>query len=73
MVGAVGWVETAFGDDMEAVPGQDLAVGVVVAGADVEANVWQLQTLNQQPPLRLLEAFIDLRKWRGRETKTKHR
>lgn len=43
------WVEAVVGDDVHAVPGQDLAVGVLEAGAGVEARVSQLQALDQQP------------------------
>lgn len=57
-VGAVvllvaGWMEAVVGDDVNAVSGQDLAVGVLVAGAGVDACVSQLQALNQQPSLHV--------------------
>lgn len=42
-----GWVEAVVGDNVNTVSGQDLAVGVLVAGAGVEACVSQLQVLNQ--------------------------
>lgn len=61
-----GWVEAVVGDDVNAVSGQDLAVGVLVAGAGVEACVSQLQALNQQPPLHVEGAVvIALRELRG--------
>lgn len=48
-----GWVEAVVGDDVNAVSGQNLAVGVLLAGAGVEACVRQLQALNQQPSLHV--------------------
>lgn len=53
-----GWVEAVVGDNVNTVLGQDLDVGVLVAGARVEANVSQLQALNQQPPLHVEEAVL---------------
>lgn len=51
VVGAVGllvagWVQGLTGDDVNTVSGQDLAVGVLVAGAGVEAGVGQFEVLN---------------------------
>lgn len=48
-----GGVEAVVGDDVKAVSGQHLAVGVLVAGAGVEACIGLLQPLNQQPPLHV--------------------
>lgn len=50
---------------MKVVFGQDLLVGVVVAGADVEARVGRVQTLKQQTVLRVERALtVRLRKKR---------
>lgn len=58
-------VETMVGDDVKAIPGQNQAVGVLVAGAGVEASVGQVQALNQQPSLQGQEpVFRVLRKLR---------
>lgn len=40
-------VETVVGDDVNSVSDQDLAVGVLVARAGVQARVGQLQVLKQ--------------------------
>lgn len=53
-----GWMETVVGDDVDAVSGQDLTVGVLVAGAGVDACVCQLQALNQQPSLHVKGAVV---------------
>lgn len=55
--------ETVVGDDVEAVPGQNQTVGVLVAGAGVEAGVGRVQALNQQPSAQGQEpVFSVLRK-----------
>lgn len=43
--------QAVAGHHVEAVPGQNQAVGVLVAGAAVETCVARLQALNQQPSL----------------------
>lgn len=53
-----GRVEAVVGDDVDAVSGQDLTVGVLVAGAGVDARVGQLQALNQQSSLHVDGAVI---------------
>lgn len=50
--------QAAAGDDVDAVAGQHLAVGVLVAGAGVEARVGRLQALDQQPPPGVEETAI---------------
>lgn len=56
------------GDDVNAVSGQDLAVGVLMAAAGVDACVSQLQALNQQTTLHVERAVvIAVRKLRERE------
>lgn len=73
VVGAVvllvaGWVEAVVGDNVKTVSGQDLAVGVLLAAAGVEACVGQLQALNQQPSLHVDGArVITLRELRAAE------
>ncbi len=67
-----GWVEAVVGDNVNTISGQDLAVGVLVAGAGVESCVSQLQALNQQPPLHVKGAVVVvLRKLRAEERATK--
>lgn len=63
VVGAVdllvaGWVQAVTGDDVNTVSGQDLTVGVLVAGAGVEAGVRQFKALNQQPTLHVEGAVV---------------
>ena len=76
LVGAVallvaGWMEAVVGDDVDAVSGQDLTVGVLVAGAGVDACVGQLQALNQQPSLHVEgTAVVALREVRTGEKVT---
>lgn len=58
-------MQAAAGDDMKSVPDQDLGVGVLVAGAGVDACIGQLQLLNQQTPLHVEVAAVSLRELGG--------
>lgn len=58
--GVMDWVEAVVGDDVDAVSGQDLSVGVIMAGAGVDAGVGELQTLKQQTPLHVEGASITI-------------
>ncbi len=67
-----GWVEAVVGDNVNTVSGEDLAVGVLMAGAGVEACVSQPQVLNQQTPFHVEGAsVIILRELRAGERETK--
>lgn len=68
-----GWVQAVVGDDVNAVSGKDMAVGVLVAGTGVDAHISQLQALNQQTSLHLEETVVALRELRGGERVTKRR
>lgn len=60
-----GCVHAAVGDDVKAVPDQDLVVGVLAAGAGVDACIGQLQALNQQTPLHVEGAVVTVRELGG--------
>ena len=67
-----GWVEAVVGDDVNAVSDQDLGVGVLLAGAGVEACVSQLQALNQQPSFHV-EGVVVVTPAKLKEKKTEKR
>lgn len=52
------WDEAVSGNNVNAVSGQDLDVGVLLAGAGVQACVGQLQALNQQPSFHVEAAGV---------------